>query len=121
MLDRHSALAIPSESYFIPQLWDRHERSSADEIVEDLGRIARVRDWGVTPEDVRSRFLRERASTRSSTRSTARTPSRAASGATATRRRRTCSVSGSLERVFPGAQFVHIVRDGRDAASRSWR
>ena len=24
MLDRHSRLAIPWESYFIPQLWDRH-------------------------------------------------------------------------------------------------
>ena len=28
---------------------------------------------------------------------------------------------GLLDRVFPGARYVHIVRDGRDAASRSWR
>ena len=24
MVDRHSRVAIPTESYFIPQLWDRH-------------------------------------------------------------------------------------------------
>ena len=116
MLDRHSALAIPSESYFIPQLWDRHgERSSADEIVEDLGRIARVREWGVTPEDVRARLpagagfnevvdavYRAYAEPRGKRRYGDKTPSY-------------MQHLGLLERVFPGAQFVHIVRDGRDA------
>ena len=42
MLDAHSQLAIPSESYFLPQLWDRHgERPDRDAFIEDLGRLER--------------------------------------------------------------------------------
>ncbi len=117
MLDRHSALAIPTESYFIPQLWDRHgERSSADEVVEDLSRIARVREWGVTPEDVRTRLpegarfadvidavYRSFAEARGKRRYGDKTPSY-------------MQHLGLLDRVFPGGQYVHIVRDGRAAA-----
>lgn len=116
MLDRHSELAIPSESYFIPQLWDRHgERSSPEEVVEDLARIARVREWGVTPEDVRSRLpeaarfadvvdavYRSYAEARGKTRYGDKTPSY-------------MQHLALLDRVFPGAQYVHIVRDGRAA------
>jgi Sulfotransferase family len=116
MLDRHSALAIPSESYFIPQLWDRHgERSAPEEVVEDVGRIARVREWGVTPEDVRAhlpegaRFAdvvdavyRSYAEARGKTRYGDKTPSY-------------MQHLELLDRVFPGAQYVHIVRDGRAA------
>lgn len=116
MLDRHLALAIPSESYFIPQLWDRHgERSSAEELVEDLGRIARLREWGVTPEEVRARLrkgarfadvvdavYRVYAEARGKRRYGDKTPSY-------------MQHLGLLDRVFPDAQYVHIVRDGRDA------
>ena len=57
MLDAHSQLAIPSESYFLPQLWDRHgERPERDAFVEDLGRLERLREWGVDPEHVRARL-----------------------------------------------------------------
>ena len=44
MLDAHSKLAIPTESYFVPQLWDRHgERPNRDELLEDLSRLERIR------------------------------------------------------------------------------
>ncbi len=116
MLDRNSVLAIPSESYFIPQLWDRHgNRSSVDDVVDDLGRIARVREWGVAPEDVRARLsdgagfneivdavYRVYAESRGKRRYGDKTPLY-------------MQHLDLLERVFPGAQFVHIVRDGRDA------
>ena len=36
MLDRHSELAIPSESYFIPQLWDRHRGRGSEALIDDL-------------------------------------------------------------------------------------
>jgi Sulfotransferase family len=116
MLDRHSELAIPSESYFVPQLWDRHgNRSDPEQIVEDLGRIARVREWGVTPEDVRARLPAGAgftdvvaavywayAEARGKRRYGDKTPSY-------------MQHLDLLDRVFPGAQYVHIVRDGRDA------
>jgi sulfotransferase family protein len=116
MLDRHSELAIPSESYFVPQLWDRHdERSDPEEIVHDLGRIARVREWGVTPEDVRARLpagasfndvvdavYRSYADARGKRRYGDKTPAY-------------MQHLELLDRVFPEAQYVHILRDGRDA------
>lgn len=118
MLDRHPLLAIPTESYFIPQLWDRHgPRPEREEILADLGRIARVREWGVTPADVRRRLpaeasfadvvgavYRAYADARGKPRFGDKTPSY-------------MQHLDLLERVFPGAQYVHIVRDGRDAAS----
>jgi len=44
MLDRHSELAVPDESYFVPQLADRHLRHvDPDEFVDDLRRSTRSR------------------------------------------------------------------------------
>ena len=117
MLDRHSQLAIPPESYFIPQLWDRHrERPDPAAFLADVGRIARVRQWGVTPEDVRRRLppeptfadaiqaiYRSYADARGKRRFGDKTPAY-------------MQRLPLLEHAFPGAQYVHLVRDGRDAA-----
>ncbi len=116
MLDRHSELAIPTESYFIPQLWDRHSGRATDELFADLGRIARVREWGVTPADVRARVAtggsfsdviravyETYAESKGKQRFGDKTPAY-------------MQHLDLLERVFPGGQYVHIVRDGRDAA-----
>ena len=116
MLDSHSQLAVPTESYFVPQLWDRHSRTfDAELFVEDVGRLARVREWGVTPEDVRRRLpanptaadgiraiYRSYADARGKPRYGDKTPSY-------------MQRLHLLERVFPDAQYVHLVRDGRDA------
>jgi Sulfotransferase family len=117
MLDGSSELAIPSESYFIPQLWDRHgPRPDPDAILEDLGRIARVREWGVTPDDVRRRLPKEpsfRDVILPVYRSYAERQGKSRFGD------KTPAYMQHLElvdSVFPGAQYVHIVRDGRDAA-----
>lgn len=117
MLDAHSELAIPSESYFIPQLWDRHgPRPDRDAIVADLGRIARVREWNVHPDAVRRRLpadpsfahvigavYRTYTHARGKPRFGDKTPAY-------------MQHLDLLEEVFPDAQYVHIVRDGRDAA-----
>jgi hypothetical protein len=117
MLDSHSELAIPTESYFIPPLWHRHgRRFYVDGFLDDLTRLARVREWGVTPEDVRRRLpprptlpdaiqaiYRSYADSQGKSRFGDKTPSYMQN-------------LSLLERVFPGAQYVHLVRDGRDAA-----
>lgn len=116
MLDRHSQLAIPSESYFIPQLWDRHgDRPDPDAFVEDLGRLARVREWGVRPGEVRRR-LPPRPSFADAVQAVYRIY------AEGRRKPRFGDKTPAymqrlplLARAFPGAQYVHIVRDGRDA------
>ena len=116
MLDRHSQLAIPTESYFVPQLWDRHGADvDREAFVADVARIARIVEWGVGPEDVRRR-LPERTSFADAVQAIylayaeARGKSRFGDKTPAYMQR-----LDLLERAFPGAQYVHIVRDGRDA------
>ena len=117
MLDRHSELAVPDESYFVPQLADRHLRGiDPDSFLDDLRRIDTVREWGVPLDEVRAR-LRPGM------------PVGAAIGvvyqlyAEARGKRRWGDKTPMymqnlrlLERLFPDALFVHLIRDGRDAA-----
>ena len=57
MLDRHPDVAIPDESYFIPQLADRHRGGiDVDRFVDDLRRLPTLTDWGVTADEVRARL-----------------------------------------------------------------
>ena len=61
MLDRSSELAIPYETFFVPQLAHRHgRRPNLDRFLDDLGRLRTLYDWGIKPDDVRPR-LREAA------------------------------------------------------------
>jgi hypothetical protein len=117
MLDAHSQLAIPSESYFIPQLWDRHgAHPRRDAFVADLTRLEKIAEWAVDPEDVRRRLperptfaesvqaiYRIYAESRGKPRFGEKTPLY-------------MQYLDVLERAFPEARYVHIVRDGRDAA-----
>lgn len=117
MLDAHSQLAIPSESYFLPQLWDRHgERPERDAFVEDLGRLERLREWGVDPEQVRAR-LPARPTFAQAVRSIfqlyAESRRKPRFGEKTPLYMQHLDV---LDRAFPDARYVHIVRDGRDAA-----
>jgi hypothetical protein len=117
MLDRHPQLAIPTESYFLPQLWDRHgERPDRDAFLADLDRLARLRDWGIGPAEVDERLpatptfaeaiqaiYRAYADARRKPRFGDKTPSY-------------MQRLEVLERAFPDALYVHLIRDGRDAA-----
>jgi hypothetical protein len=117
MLDRHSELAVPDESYFVPQLADRHLRHvDPDEFVDDLRRIDTIAEWEVPLDKVRAR-LTERmpigaaiatvyavyADERGKPRWGDKTPMYMQN-------------LRLLERLFPDALFVHLIRDGRDAA-----
>lgn len=117
MLDRNSELAVPDESYFIPQLADRHLRHvEPEEFVDDLRRIDTLADWSVPLDKVRARL-------------TERMPIGAAIATVyevyATERGKVRWGDKTpmymqnlrlLERLFPDALFVHLIRDGRDAA-----
>jgi hypothetical protein len=117
MLDRHSELAVPDESYFIPQLADRHLRHvEPDEFVDDLRRIDTLAEWNVPLDKVRSR-LTERMPI-----GVAIATVYAVYAAEHGKRRwgdKTPMYMQNLrllERLFPDALFVHLIRDGRDAA-----
>lgn len=117
MLDRNSELAIPDESYFIPQLADRH-RGAIDvaAFVDDLRRLPTLREWGVEIDTVRPRLE----------------PGMPVGRAIAAVYEAYAAAHGKrrwgdktpmymqhlpmLERLFPDALYVHLVRDGRDCA-----
>jgi len=109
MLDAHSKLAIPTESYFVPQLWDRHgERPNRDELLEDLSRLERIRQWGVEPPEPTfaeaiDAIYRSYAEGHGKSRYGDKTPLY-------------MQRLDVLPRAFPEARYVHIVRDGRDAS-----
>jgi hypothetical protein len=117
MLDRHSDLAVPDESYFVPQLADRHlRRVEPDEFIDDLRRLNTLAEWDVPLEKVRARLSDSTsigeaigtvyavyAAERGKQRWGDKTPMYMQN-------------LRLLERLFPDALFVHLIRDGRDAA-----
>jgi Sulfotransferase family len=117
MLDRNSRLAVPDESYFVPQLAARHRGPIAtDRFVDDLRRIGTLVEWGVDTDRVRLRLrdgmapgeaiaavYETYAADRGKERWGDKTPMY-------------MQHLPLLERLFPDALFVHLVRDGRDAA-----
>jgi LPS sulfotransferase NodH len=117
MLDSHSALAIPTESYFVPQLLARHGGSVDVEVFsDDVARLERVREWGVTPELVRERLPESptaEEAIRAIYRAYAHLCGKPRYGDKTPIYMQRLDV---LERVFPDGQYVHLIRDGRDAA-----
>jgi hypothetical protein len=117
ILDRHSQLAVPDESYFVPQLAARHgSRPDVDTFVDDLRRLPTLVEWDVDPEAVRARLrpgdplgraiaavYEVYAEDRGKQRWGDKTPMY-------------MGYLPLLERLFPDARYVHLIRDGRDAA-----
>jgi Sulfotransferase family len=114
MLDRHSQLAVPDETYFVPQLADRHlRRVDPDSFLDDVRRVV---DWDLPLGEVRSRLqdgmpvgeaigtvYAAYAEQQGKPRWGDKTPMYMQN-------------LHLLERLFPDARFVHLIRDGRDAA-----
>jgi hypothetical protein len=117
MLDRNSQLAIPDESFFVPLLADRHlRRVDADEFLDDVRRLKTVEEWGVPLDKLRTRLRADMpiaeaiaaiydvyAEEQGKPRWGDKTPMY-------------MRHLLLLRRVFPAAQYVHLIRDGRDAA-----
>jgi Sulfotransferase family len=117
VLDRHSELAIPDESYFVPQLAGRQRSSiDVDAFVDDLRRIRTLRDWDVSVEDVRARLrpgmpLGEAIAAVYETYAADLGKSRWGDKTPMYMQHLPL-----LERLWPDALYVHLIRDGRDAA-----
>jgi len=117
MLDRSSQLAVPDESYFLPQLAHRHgDRPVVDAFLDDLRRLPTLREWELSPDEVRERLrpgmtlgeavgavYETYAAQQGKPRWGDKTPMY-------------MQYLPLLERLFPDARYVHLIRDGRDAA-----
>jgi hypothetical protein len=117
MLDRSTSLAIPYESFFVTPLAHRHgRRPSLDDFVDDLGRFYQLYEWGIDPEDVRPR-LREGMTTGEAITTVfevyAEHEGKPRWGDKTPLYMQHLPLLG---RLFPDALWVHLVRDGRDAA-----
>jgi hypothetical protein len=117
MLDRNSELAIPYESFFVLPLAHRHgRRPRLDDFVEDLERFYQLYEWGVAPEDVRRR-LREGMTTGEAIAAVFEVyAEREGKPRWGDKTPLYMQHLPLLERLFPDAIWIHLVRDGRDAA-----
>jgi hypothetical protein len=118
ILDRSPDLALPDESYFIPQLADRHS-TPVDPVAfaDDLRRLPTLREWHVDVDEVRARLRPGMASGEAIA---AVYETYAAAQGKARWGDKTPMYMAELpllERLFPEALYVHLIRDGRDAAT----
>ena len=117
MLDRNSELAIPYESFFVLPLARRHgRRPKLDEFLEDLDRFYQLYEWGISREDVRPR-LREGMTTGEAIAAVFEVyAEREGKPRWGDKTPLYMQHLPLIERLFPAAVWVHLVRDGRDAA-----
>ena len=117
MLDRNPGLAVPDESYFVPQLARRH-RGTVDPatFVDDLRRLPTLAEWSLSADAVASR-LRPGMSTGEAIAAVFETYA-AERGKPRWGDKTPLYMQHLplLEQLFPDARFVHLIRDGRDAA-----
>ena len=117
MLDRNAELAVPDESYFVPQLAHRHRRVvDVDAFVDDLRRLPTLVEWKLSPDEV-ARRLRPGMTTGAAIAAVFETYAIGHGKARwGDKTPLYMQYLPLLERLFPDARFVHLVRDGRDAA-----
>ena len=117
VLDRSPGIAIPDESFFIPLLARRH-RGKVDRarFLDDLSRLQVVAAWGLSPADVGPRLqpgLRTGEAIAAIYETYAASEGKPRWGDKTPMYMRHLPL---LERLFPDSQYVHLIRDGRDAA-----
>lgn len=117
MLDRHSQLAVPDESYFVPQLADRHlRRVDPDDFVDDLRRLNTLAEWDVPLDEVHDRLRPDVPIGTAIATVYAVYAERHGKARWGDKTPMYMQNLRLLERLFPDALFVHLIRDGRDAA-----
>jgi Sulfotransferase family len=117
ILDRSPGLAVPDESFFVPLLARRHPRRvRAARFLDDIARIPTIAAWGLTPEDVAPR-LRDGMTTGDAIAAVFEAhAAREGKPRWGDKTPMYMRHLGLLERLFPAARYVHLIRDGRDAA-----
>lgn len=117
MLDRNPELTLPDESYFLPQLAHRHGgRPDVDRFLDDVRRLPTLREWGISVGDVRERVQRGATLGELVGAIYEAYAARAGKERWGDKTPMYMQHLALLERLFPTARYVHLIRDGRDAA-----
>jgi hypothetical protein len=117
ILDRSPGIAIPEESRFIPPLARRHrDQVEPGPFLDDLRRLPVLAKWKLSPSDV-APLLRAGMSVGEAVGAVfsayARNQGKPRWGDKTPMYMRHLTL---LERLFPDAVYVHLIRDGRDVA-----
>lgn len=117
ILDRSSGLAIPDETFFIPQLEHRHS-SPVDpaSFLDDLRRLPRLAAWGVSADELASRLRPGMSVAEALDATFSAYAAKHGKPRWGDKTPMYMRHLGLIERLFPDAQYVHLIRDGRDAA-----
>jgi hypothetical protein len=117
ILDRSPGIAVPDESFFIPLLARRHgRRIDVERFLDDVARIPAIRDWGVSVSDVASRVRAGMATGEAIAAIYDVVADHAGKPRWGDKTPLYMRHLPLLERLFPDTQYVHLIRDGRDAA-----
>jgi hypothetical protein len=117
ILDRSPGIAIPDETFFVPQLAHRH-RDVVDpaELLEDARRLPRLAAWGVPAEDLAARLRPGMATAEALDAVYSAYAAKHGKPRWGDKTPMYMRHLGLIDRLFPDAQYVHLIRDGRDAA-----
>ncbi|MGH3133563.1 MAG: sulfotransferase family protein [Gaiellaceae bacterium] len=117
LLDRSPGIAIPDESFFVPLLARRHPgRVDSARFLEDLSRIPVLGEWGLGPADVAPRVRSGMSSGQAIAAIFESYAARRGKPRWGDKTPLYMRHLRLLDRLFPDAQYVHVIRDGRDAA-----
>jgi LPS sulfotransferase NodH len=117
ILDRSPGIAIPDETFFIPPLAHRHS-SPVDpaEFLDDIRRLPRLAAWEVPAEDFAARLVPGMSIGEALAAVFSAYAAKHGKPRWGDKTPMYMRHLGLIERLFPDAQYVHLIRDGRDAA-----
>jgi hypothetical protein len=117
ILDGSPGIAIPDESFFVPLLARRHGTTvDAERFLDDVARIPTIHDWGLRAEDIAPRVRSGMATADAIAAIYEAYAEREGKPRWGDKTPAYMRHLPLLERLYPGAQYLHLVRDGRDAA-----
>jgi Sulfotransferase family len=117
ILDRSPGIAVPDESFFVPLLARRHRgRVDVPCFLDDLSRIPALVEWGLAPGDVEPLLRSEMSASDAIAAIFDAYAAKAGKPRWGDKTPMYMRHLPLLERLFPDAQYVHLIRDGRDAA-----
>jgi Sulfotransferase family len=117
ILDRSPGIAIPDESFFVPLLARRHRRTvEAERFLDDVSRVPTIREWGLCADDVAPRVRTGMPTGKAIAAIFETYADRAGKPRWGDKTPMYMRHLPLLESLFEEAQYVHLIRDGRDAA-----
>jgi Sulfotransferase family len=118
ILDRSPGIAIPDESFFVPLLARRHRRRiDRARFLDDLSRLPTLRTWGLEPSEVAPRLQDGMATGSAIAAIFEAYAAKAGKPRWGDKTPMYMRHLQLLERLFSDARYVHLIRDGRDAAA----